>query len=88
MGVTNGIIRRVDQHRAGKASSFTTRYKVHRLVWFREFVSIRDAIQREKTIKEWPRAWKVNLIEGTNRHWDDLYPSLPGVRPKSIKGTR
>ena len=56
MGVTNGIIRRVDQHRAGKASSFTTRYKVHRLVWLQEYANVREAIQREKTMKEWPRA--------------------------------
>ena len=56
VGVTNGIIRRVEQHRAGTASSFTCRYKVHQLVWFEEFASIREAIQREKTLKEWPRA--------------------------------
>src|SRR5206468_4168451 len=47
IGVTNGIIRRVEQHREGKASSFTRRYKVHRLVWFQEFASVREAIQRE-----------------------------------------
>jgi putative endonuclease len=86
IGVTNGIIRRVEQHRAGEASAFTRRYKVHRLVWYQQFASVREAIQREKTMKEWPRAWKVNLIEHENRHWDDLYPSLPGVRPPVIKG--
>ena len=47
---------------------------------------MREAIQREKTMKEWPRAWKVNLIEETNPHWPDLDPSLPGVRPPSIEG--
>jgi putative endonuclease len=88
IGVTNGIIRRIEQHREGKASSFTRKYKVHQLVWYQEFGYVRDAIQREKTMKEWPRAWKVNLIERENRHWIDLYPSLPGVRPPSIKGVR
>ena len=83
-GVTNGLIFRVEQHRAGKGSKFTRRYKVHMLVWFEEFADVREAIQREKTIKEWPRAWKINLIERTNPHWDDLYHSLPGVRPVSI----
>ena len=39
-------------------------------------------------MKEWPRAWKINLIEETNPQWDDLYPSLPGVRPVSIKAVR
>ena len=86
IGVTNGIIRRVEQHHAGKASSFTRRYKVHRLVWFREFESSREAIQREKTMKEWPRAWKVNLIERENPHWVDLYPSPPGVQVQLIVG--
>lgn len=88
IGVTNGLILRVEQHKAGKGSSFTRKYKVHQLVWFQEFTDVREAIQREKTMKEWPRAWKVNLIERDNSHWSDLYPSLPGVRPQSIKGTR
>jgi putative endonuclease len=88
IGITNGLILRVEQHKAGKGSSFTSKYKVNRLVWFQEFADVREAIQREKTMKEWPRAWKVNLIEETNPHWVDLYPSLPGVRPPLIKGSR
>jgi putative endonuclease len=88
IGVTNGIIFRVEQHRAGKASAFTRKYKVHMLVWFQEFGDVREAIQREKTMKEWPRAWKINLIERTNPHWEDLYPSLPGVKPAVIKSGR
>lgn len=79
IGVTNGLIRRVEQHRAGTASAFTLKYKVHRLVWYEEFADILEAIQREKTMKEWPRAWKVNLLERTNPHWVDLFSSLPGV---------
>ena len=81
IGVTNTIIDRVDQHRAGDGSVFTRRYRVHILVWFEEFDDIREAIQREKTMKEWPRAWKINLIERENPHWIDLYPTLPGVAP-------
>ena len=88
IGVTNGIIFRVEQHRAGKGSNFTRKYQVHQLVWFQEFADVRAAIQREKTMKEWPRAWKINLIEQDNPHWSDLYPSLPGVRPQSLKETR
>ena len=79
VGVTNGLIRRVEQHRAGTGSSFTRKHKVHRLVWYEEFVDVRDAIQREKSLKEWPRQWKINLIERTNPHWEDLFPSLPGA---------
>ena len=85
IGMTNGIVRRVDQHRAGRASTFTRRYAVYRLVWFQEFASVREAIQREKTMKEWPRAWKINLIERENPHWIDLYSSLPGVQLLSVK---
>jgi putative endonuclease len=88
IGVTNGLIFRVEQHRNGKGASFTRKYKVHQLVWFHEFADIREAIQREKTMKEWPRTWKVNLIERENPHWSDLYPSLPGVRGQSVDGAR
>lgn len=55
IGVTNGLIRRVDQHRDGVGSRFTRRYRVHRLVWFNEYATAAEAIQREKTLKEWPR---------------------------------
>jgi putative endonuclease len=88
IGVTNGLIRRVEQHREGTASAFTRKYKVHRLVWHEEFVDIQEAIQREKTMKEWPRAWKINLLEQSNPHWIDLYPSLPGVLLATDDGIR
>ena len=81
IGVTNGLIFRVEQHRAGKGSAFARRYSVHTLVWYEEFASARDAIQREKSLKRYNRAWKINLIERTNPHWPDLYPTLPGVAP-------
>jgi len=88
IGVTNGLILRVEQHKAGRGSSFTRKYKVSRLVWFSEFADVRAAIQREKTMKEWPRAWKINLVERENPHWEDLYASLSGVRTPAIKGVR
>ena len=80
IGVTNGLIRRVEEHRAGTASKFTAKYKVHTLVWYQEFVDVNEAIQREKTMKEWPRQWKINLIERDNPNWVDLFPLLPGVQ--------
>ncbi len=83
IGVTNGLIRRIEEHAKGLIPGFTRRYRIHMLVWFQEFASIEEAIQREKTMKEWPRAWKVNLIERTNPHWQDLFPLLPGVRSVS-----
>jgi len=84
IGVTNGLIFRVEQHRAGKGSAFTRKYQVHMLVWFEEFADIRHAIQREKTLKHYVREWKINLIERTNPHWIDLYPTLPGVAPVPV----
>ena len=72
---------RVEQHRAGKGSAFTRKYRVQMLVWYEEFADVREAIQREKTIEHYTRAWKINLIERTNPHWLDLYPPLPGVAP-------
>jgi putative endonuclease len=81
IGVTNGLIKRVDEHRAGVGSKFTTKYKVHRLVWLEEFADINKAIQREKTLKRCVHVWKINLIERENSHWNDLYLSLPGVTP-------
>jgi putative endonuclease len=72
---------RIEQHRSGKGSAFTRKYRVYMLVWFEEFADVREAIQREKTLKHYTRAWKVNLIERTNPHWVDLYPTLPGVAP-------
>ena len=52
IGVTNGLIFRVEQHRYGKGSAFTRKYGVHMLVWYEEFADVRQAIQREKTLKE------------------------------------
>jgi putative endonuclease len=79
VGVTNGLIKRLDEHRAGIGSAFTRKYKIHNLVWYEEFARIEDAIQREKNLKHYVRDWKINLIERTNPHWSDLYPGLPGV---------
>ena len=80
IGVTNGLIARVEQHRSGEGSAFTKRHDVTKLVWFEMFERIKDAIQKEKTMKEWPRQWKINLIEAGNPNWIDLYPSLPGAK--------
>ncbi|TIV11778.1 MAG: GIY-YIG nuclease family protein [Mesorhizobium sp.] len=66
IGVTNDLARRIPEHKTGQGSRFTSRYNVQRLVWYEEFFDIVDAIQREKSVKRWPRQWKVELIEKTN----------------------
>ena len=66
VGVTNDIARRAYEHRHGLISGFTKRYGLKRLVYAEPHESIVAAIQREKTMKHWPRAWKVRLILGAN----------------------
>ncbi len=78
IGVTNNLIRRVDEHRREIGESFTKRYHVHRLVYFEETNDIRAAIWREKCLKRWYRSWKIRLIEEHNPSWHDLYPRLLG----------
>jgi putative endonuclease len=81
IGMTNGLVRRISRHRAGRGSVFTREYNVHRPVWFEEFDDVTEVIQREKSLKRYLRDWKINLIERDNPHWVDLFPTLPGVRP-------
>ena len=76
LGVTSDLVGRVRQHKEGTFQGFTKRYGVHRLVWFEEHASIRDAIVREKQLKKWRRAWKLELIEATNPDWLDLYEQV------------
>ena len=78
VGVTNDLIRRVYEHREGLVDGFTKTHGVKRLVYFERFDQIEPAIQREKTIKHWSRAWKVNLIERSNPQWIDLWIGLRG----------
>ena len=76
IGVTNDLVRRVYEHRAGKVPGFTKRYAVHRLVYFEQFSDIENAILREKRLKKWNRSWKIRLIEERNPNWDDLFPAI------------
>jgi len=73
IGVTSDLSRRIVQHREGKGSAFCRRYGLTRLVYAEEHDSIGDAIAREKAMKAWKRAWKIELVEGVNPEWDDLF---------------
>ena len=73
IGVTADLSRRIVQHREGKGSAFCRRYGLKRLVYAEEHDSIEEAIAREKAMKAWKRAWKIELIEGENPEWDDLF---------------
>ena len=76
VGVTNDVVRRTHEHRTGAIIGFTKRCGLHLLVYFERHEDIRMAIQREKNIKEWPRAWKTRLITHVNPEWHDLYSDL------------
>ncbi len=73
IGVTGDLGRRIPEHKAGTGSRFTARYGVTRLVWYEEHFDIRDAIDREKAMKRWRRAWKLELIEKMNPEWEELF---------------
>ena len=71
-GVTSNLLARIAQHREGAIPGFTRRYGVKRLVWFEQHATMESAILREKRIKKWERAWKLELIEAGNPDWHDL----------------
>jgi putative endonuclease len=75
-GVTSDLPKRAYQHRTGSIAGFTKRYGLKRLVWFEAHDDIRTAIQKEKAMKHWPRAWKVRLVHAFNPDWDDLYETI------------
>jgi putative endonuclease len=76
IGVTNDLVRRVYEHRSDLIPGFTSQYGVHRLVYYEEYSDAESAIRREKRLKKWKRAWKIELIEKQNPNWDDLYPVI------------
>ncbi|HSB80124.1 MAG TPA: GIY-YIG nuclease family protein [Candidatus Methylomirabilis sp.] len=76
IGVTSDLVKRIWEHRNNMVEGFTKRYGVHQLVWYELHDNMEAAIQREKRLKDWKRAWKLELIETTNPGWRDLYQTL------------
>ena len=77
-GVTSNLIKRVHEHKNNLVEGFTNQYNVHNLVWYEIHELPQSAITREKQIKKWKRAWKMELIEKSNPQWNDLYESICG----------
>ena len=75
-GHTDDIARRVWEHREAFRPGFTKTYRVTRLVWLEAHPTRGSAFRRERQIKKWRRAWKIELIEALNPDWDDLYLKL------------
>ena len=78
IGVTANLARRVWEHRRGIVPGFTARYGIKMLVHFERFETIEEAIAREKAVKKWYRAWKLELVERENPFWRDLWPEITG----------
>lgn len=72
IGVTNNLERRVFEHKFGLIEGFSKRYKLTKLIYFEESLSVVDAIVREKQLKNWHREWKLNLIKSINPGLKDL----------------
>ena len=74
IGVTNGLFKRIFQHRIkNNKNSFTSKYEINKLVYYEKYQYISSAIHREKCLKKWRRKWKLNLINNFNPKWDDLF---------------
>jgi len=78
IGVTSNIGERIIAHREGRGSLFVRKWQLHRLVHLEWHDDIRDAIVREKRLKDWHRVWKLRLISEHNPNWDDLFERLNG----------
>jgi len=81
VGVTGSLERRISQHKQKILSGFTAKHGLDRLVFFRGFGEVWQAIHFEKQLKRWRREWKFRLIERDNPHWADLYLAMMRVEP-------
>jgi putative endonuclease len=76
VGVTAYLAERVDQHRRDVGSEYCRRYGIKTLVLAEPHDEIEYAIAREKALKAWKRAWKIELIENVNPSWEDLFDRI------------
>jgi putative endonuclease len=76
LGVTKDLVRRTYEHKSKAVRGFSAKYGADRLVWFEAHDDIVAAITREKEMKKWRRAWKLELIEKDNPQWLDLYDEI------------
>ena len=78
LGATSDLIKRVYQHKTAAADGFTKQYRIDRLVWYEQHQSATGMVTRERQLKGWKRAWKIELIETLNPTWRDLYGEILG----------
>lgn len=76
VGSTSNLPQRIWQHKNNLVDGFSKTHSVYSLVYFEQYDDMYSAICRERQLKRWNRAWKLELIEKNNPKWDDLYPSI------------
>jgi putative endonuclease len=76
IGVTGDLIKRVWEHKNNLVEGFTKKYSIHQLVYYEQHENMTSAITREKQLKKWNRAWKLELIEQRNPEWNDLWHDI------------
>ena len=76
IGVTSNLVQRIWQHKSDLVEGFTKKYQVHTLVYYEQHADMQAAITREKQLKKWNRAWKIELIEKANPQWRDLWTDI------------
>jgi putative endonuclease len=81
VGMAEDLAERVVRHKSQRASEFTAKYDVRKLVYYEKHKSLEDALKREKQVKTWNRRWKIRLIESRNPDWKDLFGEV-------VKGTK
>jgi len=72
IGITNDLVRRMFEHKNKLVSGFTNKYNLVKLIYYEITDDVRNAIKREKQLKNWHREWKTNLINQFNPEWHDL----------------
>jgi putative endonuclease len=72
VGITNDLLRRINEHKNKLVEGFTKKYNLTKLVYFEETNEVTAAIEREKTIKKWRREKKNQLVTAVNPDWKDL----------------
>lgn len=89
IGTTSNLIKRVYEHKNDLVKGFTHKFHIHNLVHYEIAQEVRSALLREKQLKKWNRAWKIDLINKNNAEWRDLYTDLIGtnhIADRSIRG--
>lgn len=76
IGVTSNLIKRIYEHKKEFVDGFSKKYRLHKLLYFEVYTDIKEAIKREKQLKNWHREWKLNLIQKDNPKFEDLYEKI------------